>query len=210
MAQRSLPIRSAAQVALAASGVVLLSNIADFGAALHGWDGLYATELLMAITAALATASLARHGAVGWLALPRRVSGRGFALTLLAMALTLAAAEALGLVLPMSDSLMLHEYRGDEYGLALALFTVAGTTPLLEEWFFRGILLECALAVFPAQAAVVVVALLFAMFHLSPATLVHHGLLGYVCGRVRLGSGSLWTAVACHALYNAVVVLATW
>jgi membrane protease YdiL (CAAX protease family) len=57
---------------------------------------------------------------------------------------------------------------------------------------------------------VVVTALLFAILHLSPQTVVHHGLLGYVCGRARIGTGSLWPAVACHALYNAAVVLSVW
>ncbi len=60
------------------------------------------------------------------------------------------------------------------------------------------------------HAAVVVTALLFAILHRSPQTVVHHGLLGYVCGRARIGTGSLWPAVACHALYNAAVVLSVW
>jgi membrane protease YdiL (CAAX protease family) len=71
-------------------------------------------------------------------------------------------------------------------------------------------LLELVLVVFPREAATIVCALLFAFMHLTPQTIVHHGLLGYLCGRVRIETGSLWPAILCHAAYNAAVVLALW
>ncbi len=158
--------------------------------------------------AVLGTALVGR-GAHAWCSWPS-LSGRGVAAALGAIALALFSAALLGLSMELADDLMLLEYRVLPGGLWIALFSIAVLTPLLEEWLFRGAILELLLVVFSRHVAIVVTALLFAFVHLSPPTIVHHGLLGYVCGRVRLGSGSLWPAVACHSVYNAFVVLTSW
>jgi membrane protease YdiL (CAAX protease family) len=178
------------------------------GASFHGWSlpiSDYALQLVLGIAGTL----LVGRGARGWLATPR-LSVRGTSLAIGTMAVALVSAVLLGLTIEMSDDLMLLEYRLLPGGLWIALFSIAVLTPLLEEWLFRGAILELLLAVFSRHTAIVVTALLFAFVHLSPPTIVHHGLVGYVCGRVRLGTGSLWPAVACHSAYNAVVVLTTW
>jgi hypothetical protein len=52
--------------------------------------------------------------------------------------------------------------------------------------------------------------LMFATLHLTPLTIVHHTLLGYVCARARLESRSMLVPVCIHAAYNAVVALTAW
>jgi membrane protease YdiL (CAAX protease family) len=195
-------------IAAVAYGATMLSNLLDFGAIIHGWEGLGFTEGIMLLAAAASSIVIGRS-TLSWLRLPS-LSLRGLVGAGLGLGAALASAELLGLVVAFSDGMMVAQYGGEGGGLPLALLVIAGLVPLLEEWLFRGVILECMLAVFPAHAATVVTALLFAILHLSPPTIVHHGLVGYVCGRVRVGTGSLWAAIACHALYNAAVVLRVW
>jgi membrane protease YdiL (CAAX protease family) len=178
------------------------------GASLHGWSiplGEYVPEVVLGVIGTVFVGRAAR----GWLAFPR-MTLRGSALAAGALLVAFGSAHALGLAVHMSDDLMMLEFRAFRHGLWLALFFISGVTPVLEEWLFRGTMLELLMAVFARQTAVVVTALLFAFMHLTPLTIVHHGLVGLVCGRVRLATGSLWPAIGCHAAYNALVVLTTW
>lgn len=177
-------------------------------ASFHGWSvplSDYALEVVLGI----AGVALVGRGALAWLSWPR-LSLHGALLAISAVGAALLSAALLGLTFEMSDDLMLLEYRALPHGFWIAMLSIAGLTPLLEEWLFRGAILELLLVVFSRHIAIIVTALLFAFVHLSPPTIVHHGLLGYVCGRVRVGTGSIWPAIACHAAYNAAVVLATW
>jgi len=189
-------------------GALLVVCLWAAGASMHDWAmpfTEYTPELVLGLLGTL----LVGRGARSWLSFPK-LSLRGALLAGGAIVLALCAGEALGVMLELSDDLMLLEFRSLDAGLLLALFFIAGLTPLLEEWLFRGAILELLIVVFSRHTAIVVTALLFASVHLSPLTIVHHGLLGYVCGRVRVGTGSLWSAVACHAVYNTAVVLWTW
>ncbi len=194
-------------IAAASYGIVMLSNVLDLGAAMHGWDGFGFTDAVTIVACLVASLALGRV-ALTWLALPRWTL-RGFTLTALALGAALAAAGLLGMIVELSDALYLFEFRLDG-GLGRALLVVACFVPFLEEWLFRGVILEALLPVFSKHAAVIVTALLFAILHLTPSTIVHHALAGYVCGRVRLESGSLWSAIACHGAYNAIVVWQAW
>ncbi len=180
----------------------------DFGAALHGW-----AEPLSVVGAevAVGVAGMVLVGkrSLTWLARPR-LSLRGTLYTTAALGVAYASGMALGSLVPTADEAMLAGFREHEGGLWLALVAIAVATPVLEEWIFRGALLELLLVMFGREVATIVGALLFAFMHLSPQTIVHHGLMGYVCGRVRVSTGSLWPAIACHAVYNAAVVLAVW
>jgi len=201
-------VSEAAQIAVVTYGLVMLTNLTHLGVLIHGGSGLRWAEGLMLVVAIAASVMLGRP-VLAWLRLPN-LTLRGSLTAVAALAVAYLSARALGLAVPISDSQMLAEYRLQPHGLLVALLVVAGFVPLLEEWLFRGIILECLLALFPRHAAVAATALLFAILHLTPATIVHHGLVGYVCGRVRLGTGSLWPAVLCHSVYNGAVVLLAW
>jgi membrane protease YdiL (CAAX protease family) len=89
--------------------------------------------------------------------------------------------------------------------LALELVALAAAPALCEEALFRGVVLP-SLTRFGRGAAVAGAALLFAGFHFSVYRFVPTALLGAVIGIVRLGSGSLWPAIAFHAANNAAVI----
>jgi membrane protease YdiL (CAAX protease family) len=178
------------------------------GAALHGWAvplWMFGAEVAVGVAGMV----LVGRRSLQWLVRPR-LSLRGASYAAGTLAVAYASANAVGVLLPTSDELMLAGFRDQAGGLWLALLAIAIVTPVLEEWIFRGALLELVLVVFPREAATIVCALLFAFMHLTPQTIVHHGLLGYLCGRVRIETGSLWPAILCHAAYNAAVVLALW
>jgi membrane protease YdiL (CAAX protease family) len=187
---------------------ILLWCLWNAGASFHGWSVPLAEYLPEVVFCAVGTFLVGRR-ARSWLAWPRWTL-RGSLVAGGTLLVAFVSANALGLIVEMTDDLLLLEFRLFGGGLALALLLIAIVTPLVEEWLFRGVILELLFSVFARHTAIVVTAFLFAFVHLTPVTIVHHGLVGYVCGRVRAGTGSLWPAIACHATYNAVVVLTAW
>ena len=91
---------------------------------------------------------------------------------------------------------------------ALALCVLAVLPGLCEELFFRGAL-QNLLRTRPMSAhlAVWVAAICFSLLHAQPIGMIPRALLGAGFGYVALWSGSLWTAIVCHMLNNALVVL---
>lgn len=99
------------------------------------------------------------------------------------------------------------------------LIAPVAIAPLLEEFFFRGVILVCvyaalrrALGGFSAGfTAVAVSSILFLAVHgiASPslADLAAVGLLGVVCGSVVALTGRIWGAVLIHVVYNASFVV---
>jgi sodium transport system permease protein len=85
--------------------------------------------------------------------------------------------------------------------LALAL-----APALCEEALFRGLTLPSLASRIGGRWAVLSTALLFAGFHLSLYRFLPTALLGLVLGTVRWRSGSLWPAIAFHAVNNALVL----
>lgn len=90
----------------------------------------------------------------------------------------------------------------------LALCVLAVLPGFCEELFFRGAL-QNVLRSRPMSAhlAVWTAAICFSLLHAQPIGMIPRALLGAGFGYVALWSGSLWTAIACHMLNNALVVL---
>lgn len=81
------------------------------------------------------------------------------------------------------------------------LLAVALIAAVLEEWVFRGVLLE-RLEILGGASAVLVSAAAFAAYHLSLFQLVPTFLLGLALGVIVSWLGSLWPAVIAHAGFN--------
>ncbi len=103
-------------------------------------------------------------------------------------------------------------------GLAVVetLVVVVGLVPLVEEWFFRGVLQQGLVASAGARGGIFLTALLFAMGHGSPgvspqswAALVAQALLlGLLFGFARHQTGSVLASVVLHVGVNGLGVLA--
>lgn len=93
-------------------------------------------------------------------------------------------------------------------GLTVAALMVVLIGPFVEECVFRGALLRGLEARIGAWPAILAQALLFAAFHRSWWLLVPMTALGVALGWLAHERKSLWPAVATHAAYNALTVLA--
>jgi sodium transport system permease protein len=103
-------------------------------------------------------------------------------------------------------------------GLAMleTVVVVVGLVPLVEEWFFRGVLQQGLVASAGARGGIFLTALLFAMGHGSPgvspeswAALVAQALLlGLLLGFARHQTGSILASIFLHVGVNGMGVLA--
>jgi uncharacterized protein len=96
---------------------------------------------------------------------------------------------------------------GPAWQMGLLLVLAILLTPLAEELFFRGFLLRWMASHRPLWLAMGVSALMFGASHLVPAQALVAALMSLLLGTLFLASGSIWPAVLCHVLYNALGVL---
>ncbi len=91
---------------------------------------------------------------------------------------------------------------------AWAFCCLAVAPSLLEEAFFRGLLLRPALERWSRPAAVAGIGLLFALFHLSPWHLPAYWLIGMLLTWAAARAGSVLPALALHLANNGLSLLA--
>ena len=89
---------------------------------------------------------------------------------------------------------------------SVALLVVAA--PVTEEALFRGVILRGFLGRYAVRRAVTVSALLFAVFHLNPWQFVGAATAGVLFAWWRAATGSLVPGLVCHALNNAMPIVA--
>ncbi len=89
--------------------------------------------------------------------------------------------------------------------VAFAVFAVV-VAPLVEEVLFRGVLFRGLRSRMRFVWAAGLSSLLFGLMHGLGILLVATGLVGFFCAWVYERSGSLWTAIATHAAFNATAV----
>lgn len=109
------------------------------------------------------------------------------------------------------ESLSLIQGGNSVGDLMLSVLIIGVLTGFAEEIFFRGALQR----LFRAQkmnphVAVWLTALIFSLLHFQFYGFIPRMLLGAYFGYVVWWSGSLWTAVLCHAVNNSIVVTAEW
>jgi membrane protease YdiL (CAAX protease family) len=101
----------------------------------------------------------------------------------------------------------LTDRAGGALGIVLLVLVVVVGAPIVEELFFRGLVLRSLERRFPAWVALVLTAALFALFHFegiqTPALFV----FGLVAGWLAQRQGRLGAAMLAHAGFNAVTVV---
>lgn len=100
------------------------------------------------------------------------------------------------------------------FSVAGAILSVLVFAPLVEEFLFRGILQSFLRRFLGQKAAILVAALLFALFHYSSAQglgnitlILSFLLLGSFLGFLYERQGSLWSSIALHSLFNSISAL---
>jgi membrane protease YdiL (CAAX protease family) len=113
---------------------------------------------------------------------------------------------------PMPENLekeMERIFSGDalQWGLWGSLFVIALSPAICEEVLFRGAIMSGLRQRMPAWATILVVGLLFGLFHLSIYRVLVTGLSGVVIAYVVYRSGSIWLGVIIHFINNGTAVL---
>ncbi len=84
----------------------------------------------------------------------------------------------------------------------LAFFAMAILPPILEELFFRGILLHQFLKKYPVWASIIVSAILFGVAHGNPPQIVAGFLGGCLLGWVYFKTNNIWYCILIHFVNN--------
>jgi uncharacterized protein len=95
----------------------------------------------------------------------------------------------------------------DQYGLVTALWVVAVTAPVVEEFVFRGILYRSFAAHLRPAWANVVQAALFSAMHMNLEAAFVLFILGLVLGTLARRSGTLLAPMVMHAAFNLIAAL---
>lgn len=131
-------------------------------------------------------------------------------LTLL-LPVMLATVLLSALIMPQVDQLHaavdLSLARSDAVGLIAMGLAAVIVAPLAEELLFRGLVLRQIRQRVGAFPALLLSSVLFAAMHGDPAQMLTYSVLGAGFGLGYLWSGSLWTPVIMHALWNLAAVV---
>ena len=87
------------------------------------------------------------------------------------------------------------------------VFAVAVVAPVIEELFFRGLLLPGLAERYGAGLALTLTSLAFGVIHAEPAAILYATVAGLVLGAITLRTGSVLPAIAMHAATNAMPIL---
>ena len=140
-----------------------------------------------------------------------------------ALDLVLAGLGAIALV-PLAELLeswsyvlfpVLRQLRGGESSLltahspgraALVILAVSITPAICEETLFRGWLQHTIRRRLPAVASVVITGVIFALFHMSPLSIVALAFVGFYLGYLFERCGTLFASMTAHCLYNLTII----
>ena len=92
--------------------------------------------------------------------------------------------------------------------LLLSLFTISIVASVADELFFRGLILQGLIGNYGKLAAVLITAVLTALFHtLEPFKLAHSFCMGVIFAASVVSTGSVYTSIILHGLHNALALL---
>jgi membrane protease YdiL (CAAX protease family) len=177
------------------------------------WGLLLQLALANAVLAAAALAVAARRGWAMFLFKPLRAGmlaicaagGAAGGITL-ALLLTLLS-EAVGVRLHGVNDELMGVDELPPLGLALFALIAAGTTPLVEELIFRGLLFQWLRGRIGAVGGALASALLFGALHWPTGQAIWAGLVGFALALLFDRTGSLWASVAAHSGNNALAIV---
>ena len=93
---------------------------------------------------------------------------------------------------------------GIDTGSLIGVIAVAVVAPIVEEFIFRGLVLNRLSRVMPGWLAVVLSAAAFGACHGHPVWFAYAFVLGAVFGFIDLRAGSIWPSILGHVAFNAI------
>ena len=91
--------------------------------------------------------------------------------------------------------------------IGIVLVNIVLLAPLIEEFFFRGILYSWLRGRFGVLTGVLVSSILFGLVHLDPAMMIAAGVMGLALAVFYELSRSLWVPILMHFVNNALIVV---
>lgn len=105
-----------------------------------------------------------------------------------------------GVMLILTDNLGVHRI-----GNITVLFIVFRlSAAVVEEFFYRGIMMNLCRTRFSAEKAVIITALLFAVAHIAPFMWIHTFVCGILCGYYYYRSGKIMIPIIIHFINNLI------
>ena len=112
--------------------------------------------------------------------------------------------------IPGSINDLLTMFGSSPASIVLAVLCVVVLAPFIEEIIFRGVFVSTLEMTMPAWAAVLVTAVVFALYHASVWAFIPHVILACALGYLAVTRKTLWPAILLHALYNAALMAAAF
>ena len=94
--------------------------------------------------------------------------------------------------------------------IAFLFLSVAIVTPIAEELFFRGYVLDAINRKHGDWTAIIWSAILFGLVHVDPFTMGQVFIGGIIYGWIRMRTGSLLPSIACHMMWNMLALVVTY
>ena len=94
--------------------------------------------------------------------------------------------------------------------IAFLFLSVAIVTPIAEELFFRGYVLDAINRKHGDWTAIIWSAMLFGLVHVDPFTMGQAFMGGIIYGWIRMRTGSLLPSIACHMMWNMLALVVTY
>jgi membrane protease YdiL (CAAX protease family) len=185
---------AAAKVSIASAFLLLVSSLV-----FYGWQTLAAWLFSLRMTGfRLALWGFTRPGKAFLWTIPAGLAG------------VYAVSFLYGLAVNSKQQDILSEFPRSTGGVVLFLLVAVVMAPLFEETFFRGFLFRGFAESWGWVWGAVVSAAVFGIAHLQLDVFIPLFALGLALAWVYKRTGSLWTSIALHALFNGLSVLGWW
>ena len=111
---------------------------------------------------------------------------------------------------PSSNTDLGTNWGSSSIDIAFLFLSVAIVTPIAEELFFRGYVLDAINRKHGDWTAIIWSAMLFGLVHVDPFTMGQAFMGGIIYGWIRMRTGSLLPAIACHMMWNMLALVVTY
>lgn len=113
-------------------------------------------------------------------------------------------------LIPMPDALKEVFRELNEMNGVLSFISIAIAAPVLEEFIFRGIVLEGLLRNYSPRKAILISSFLFGIVHLNPWQFISAMAIGCLAGWVYYRSRNLWLPILIHFANNSLAFLGSF
>ena len=198
---------------LFALALLLMFYVASFFQSRQIISGLLITQWLLLLAPTVAILWFVRVDLRNALSLRRPslvhvLAGILLAAGSLVLVLHLSSLQARVLDMPQAMKDYFAQLIDKDASLALLLLTIAVSPAICEEVLFRGAILSGLRTRLPDYVAILIVGILFGLFHVSVYRLMPTALLGIVITYAAVRSRCIFVAMLMHLLVNATLVLA--